>query len=277
VSRKGDGTVHLAFRRFVYSLGLALALVSLLAACGAPTAGTQTAVAGGTGGTGNTGGITVGTAEVAPLATTPGAGAGNAGPESTSEVGAVGQSTEAAGGTTGTGGNATQAAGLGGNATEAAGGTTGTGNMVPVPPGELDPCTLLTKSDVESAVSTTMNEPTRSADQYNVLSCNYTSTSTPATTVNFSLFQGPDQMQIAQQNMSQATNQAVTGVGDQAVQTANGLLVKSGDLFFSMQVVLANQPDKSNDTAKQLATLVLQHLASATAVPTAVPTEAATP
>lgn len=243
--------MHLPFRRVVYSLGLALALVSLLAACGTPTTGTQTG-AGGTGGTGLTGG--------------------------TSEVG--GNQGQAGGGvavlptsTTGSAGNAP----LGGTAavgTESAGGTTGAGNMAPVPPGQLDPCRLLTKSDVESAVGTTVNEPTRSADQNNVLSCNYTSSGTAATTVNFSLFQGVDQIQIAQQNLSQTTNQAVTGVGDQAVQTANGLLVKSGDLFFNIQVVLANQPDQNNDVAKQLATLVVQNLASATP---AAPTEAATP
>ncbi len=125
--------------------------------------------------------------------------------------------------------------------------------------GQFDPCSLITKADVEAAIGAQVQNPLSVAPQDGVVACQFPATSSNAPAVSVAFYQGNSQ--IARQAMSGGTS--VNGIGDAAASTPTGLYVRAGDRYFSVSVVIPGQQDTANAAARAIALKVLSGLAGA--------------
>jgi hypothetical protein len=135
--------------------------------------------------------------------------------------------------------------------------------------GQIDPCALLAQADIEKIVGVQLREPVRSIAEDGAATCQYLGTETNSISVGIVLYEGNQEIASAQKIISEAQATPVSGLGDQAVMIRNGLIVRSGNLYVSVAVAIANQPDKSMEIARTLAEQVVLRLTLATPAATA--------
>jgi hypothetical protein len=135
--------------------------------------------------------------------------------------------------------------------------------------GQIDPCALLAQADIEKIVGVQLREPVRSIAEDGAATCQYLGTETNSISVGIVLYEGNQEIASVQKIISEAQPTPVSGLGDQALMIRNGLIVRSGNLYVSVAVAIANQPDKSMEIARTLAEQVVLRLTLATPAATA--------
>jgi hypothetical protein len=130
--------------------------------------------------------------------------------------------------------------------------------------GEIDPCSLLTKAEVEAAIGTSVTEP-EPEETANLVACNYNDPSTPifhlvsvTVLIGANADEASDLYELAKDNAAEA--QTVGGLGDDAFWDSvfNGLEVLKGKYDFRIDV----SPDDGDELAiaKDLAAKALDRL-----------------
>jgi hypothetical protein len=130
--------------------------------------------------------------------------------------------------------------------------------------GEIDPCALLTKAEVEAAIDTSVTEP-EPEQSANLVACNYNDPNTPifhlvsvTVLIGGDAAEAKDLYDLAKGNAADA--QTVSGIGDDAFwdSVLNGLEVLKGKYDIRIDV----SPDDLDEltAAKDLATKVVDRL-----------------
>jgi hypothetical protein len=134
----------------------------------------------------------------------------------------------------------------------------------------------MSQVDIERIVGVRLREPVRSIAENGAASCQYLGTETNNVSVGIVLYEGNEEIAEAEKLIVQAQATPVSGLGDQAVMLRNGLIIRSGNIYASVSVALANQPDKSMELARALAEQVVSQLVIATPPVTAATIQATT-
>lgn len=127
---------------------------------------------------------------------------------------------------------------------------------------QIDPCALITQSDVQTAVGVAIREPSRATAADGTVSCQFVGSGANPPTFLVTVYQGRTQVAAAQSQMNNGP--AVAELGDQAVLAGGALYVRSGSQYFSVRVMPGGgQPADPNAVARAIALIVVPRLVSA--------------